>query len=249
MIISSQTVRNRAHKARMWARKAIRKPILLHRHKAARMGFSRLYERWNRRQWEDTLYTDECKFGLHRIDKRVLVWRRSGEEMDAACVLPRETMMGGSIMCWGGFSVRGGRTDLVEIPPPGGLTGVRYRDLIVRPQIVPAARAIGNNFMLLQDNAPCHTANVVRTYMDQNNIERFDWPAKSPDLNPIENLWDFLKRMVQKRITAQSRLADLRRILQEEWRRIPVPYLRKLAYSMRRRLRACIAVQGGSTKY
>ena len=69
----------------------------------------------------------------------------------------------------------------------GSLTGVRYRDEILAPIVRPFASAIGYDFILMDDNARPHRSKFVNQYLEQETIERMDWPAKTPDLNPIEH--------------------------------------------------------------
>ena len=76
-----------------------------------------------------------------------------------------------------------------------------------------------------------------------------EWPAVSPDLNPIEHLWDQLGRAVCRRVTNRTTLADLPHILIEEWDAIPQQKVARLVSSMRRRCEAVIAVHGSSTRY
>ena len=75
-----------------------------------------------------------------------------------------------------------------------------------------------------------------------------EWPANSPDLNPIEHLWDELGRAVRRRVTDQTTLADLRELLVEEWDVIPQQRVRTLVNSMRR-CQAVINTFGGYTRY
>ena len=75
----------------------------------------------------------------------------------------------------------------------------------------------------------------------------FDWPAQSPDLNPIENLWSELKKCVRK--TGATNLTDLYEFSQEEWKKIPVEYCERLVDSYPARLAGVIKAEGGATKY
>ena len=82
-------------------------------------------------------------------------------------------------MVWVGISFEG-RTDVIN---GGTLTALRYRDEILDPIMRPFAGAIGDNFILMQDNARPHTARVCMDYLNRETIEVMDWPARSPDLN------------------------------------------------------------------
>ncbi len=90
--------------------------------------------------------------------------------------------------------------------------------------------------------------NQVTAFLDNQGIERMVWPACSPDLNPIEHLWDQLKRAVNARINQDNTLDDLRQFLQEECMAIPQRTVNTLINSMRRRLEV-IEKRGGYTHY
>jgi hypothetical protein len=82
-------------------------------------------------------------------------------------------------------------TDLYVIRN-GSLTGIQYRDEILTPIVSLYVGAIGDDFILMDDNARPHRARIVNEYLQQESIERMDWPAKSPDLNPRDHAWGHL---------------------------------------------------------
>ena len=75
------------------------------------------------------------------------------------------------------------------------------------------------------------------------------WPARSPDLNPIEHAWDMLGRRVAGRQQAPDTVQTLTDALVEEWRNIPQDSIRQLILSMPRRCQECIQAHGGHTSY
>ena len=106
----------------------------------------------------------------------------------------------------------------------------------------------GHATLFQQDNARPHTARYTQDVLHRNNIAVLDWPARSPDLSPIEHLWDYLGRKVRARNDVND-VRDMDRALHDEWNRIPLRVIRTLINSMRRRCIAVRAVNGGHTRY
>ncbi|GBL86205.1 hypothetical protein AVEN_106238-1 [Araneus ventricosus] len=89
-------------------------------------------------------------------------------------------------MVWAGISL-GYRTDL-HIYRRGSVSAVRYRDEVLDPIVKLYAAVVGPSFVLMDDNARPHRAAIVDNFLESEGIARMEWPAYSPDLNPIENL-------------------------------------------------------------
>ncbi|GFY25208.1 transposable element Tcb1 transposase [Trichonephila clavipes] len=98
-------------------------------------------------------------------------------------------------------------------------------------------------------NARPHRANIVDECHQLEDITRIDWPAYSPNLNPIEHVWDMLGRRIAARQPPPTCLPELRRALLDEWCNIPQDQIDILILSMPRRCKACIASSGRHTPY
>lgn len=244
--ISTQTVRRRLHQAGLRCHRPAIVPDMNAQHERHRLRWCHHRRRWNRVEWGNILFSDESRFCLKKNDGRIRVWRRRGERNARACTLPRTAFHGGSVMVWGGITAQG-KTQLVIIN--GNLNGRRYIDEVLTPVVVPFMQTLNPGALFQDDNARPHRARIVDDFLHQQHITRIEWPACSPDLNPIENLWDQLGRAVRHRLNAHSTLADLRRFLVEEWNRLPQHNVQRLVHSMRRRCEACIAAAGGPTGY
>ena len=140
------------------------------------------------RRWRRVLFTDESRFTLYRA------YRRRGERFADACVVERDRFGGGSVMVWGGIA-HGIKSQLIIVA--GNMTAVRYRIEILRPVAVPLVQQ--RNLILQQDNARPHVARICQDFLANNNIAPLAWPPYSPDLTPIEHMWDELGRRVRKR--------------------------------------------------
>uniref|UniRef100_V5G1E7 Transposable element Tcb1 transposase n=1 Tax=Anoplophora glabripennis TaxID=217634 RepID=V5G1E7_ANOGL len=145
---------------------------------------------------------------------------------------------GGGIMLWGGISWEG-RTELVEVI--GRMTSDWYIENILQDHVLPYMGHIGyDRFVFMHDNARPHAAGIVTNYLDTVQIQKLDWPPYSPDLNPIEHLWDQLKRRIRQRNPVPNTLEELRLAAQYEWNAIPQDFIQTLISSMLRRMQAVI---------
>ncbi|KFM73863.1 Transposable element Tc3 transposase, partial [Stegodyphus mimosarum] len=122
-----------------------------------------------------------------------------------------------------------GRTDL-HFFDMGSVTSQRYRDEALEPYVRLFRGAVGPDFM--DDNAPCHRAVLVDDFIETGNIQRMSWPANSPDLNPIEHVWDMLGRQIAAHSHPPSSVTELKITLQEAWNRLSPQLIHHLIASM-----------------
>ena len=244
--LSTSTVRNRLKSAGLKSRRPFRGMCLTVAHRRLRLQWAQQFSGRQLRHWRYTMFSDESRFCLRFTDGRQRVWRRRGERFDSAAVQEHDRYGGGSIMVWAGITYDF-RTDLITVQ--GNMTGQRYLQQILRPLVIPFAQRIGQNFEFQDDNARPHRAHVAVDFLRQQGVTTLPWPAKSPDMSPIEHLWDVLGRNVRNRLQRFHNVQELQQALEEEWQRIPRATIRHLISSMPRRCRACINAHGVWTRY
>ncbi len=149
--ICEQTLRNRLHAANLHARRPAVCPPLTPEHRRLRLEFGREHQNIPLARIRSVLFTDESKFCVDFNDGRRRVWRQRNERFRDCCVLQHDRFGGPSVLVWGGVSFDGS-TDLYVIRD-GALTGVRYRDEILHTFVRPYAGAVGQDFVLMDDNA------------------------------------------------------------------------------------------------
>ncbi|GFS78683.1 DDE_3 domain-containing protein [Trichonephila clavipes] len=142
----------------------------------------------------------------------------------------------------------GSRTDL-HIFDAGSGNGTRYCNEILLPYVRLFRGAMGLQFLFMDANAPCHRTVAAEQLLESEDIERMDRPARSPDLNPIEYVWDFLGRRLASRTLPPVTIQELRLALQDEWAAMPQQLIDTLILSMGRRCETCLAVRGDHIPY
>ena len=137
-----------------------------------------------------------------------------------------------------------GHTDLYVFPR-GGIMAARHRSDILEPTVRPHACANGDAFILMQDNAPAHTAQVSMTFIDNTCIRVMHWSARSPDLNPTEHTWGILSRRIRQLQHHPDNVRNLIDALVQELHAVPLNGIR----SMTRCCQECVNDKGGQACY
>lgn len=245
---STRTVRNRLKSAGLRSRRVIKRPRLRDHHKDARLAWCIARQNLNLRSWRKIHWSDESRFLLYVTDGRARVWRQRNTAYTPRNIMPTVPYGGGSVMVWGCVS-HDCKLDLVTIR--GNLTGDQYIREVLRPVVVPHFdnHPLATRPEYMDDNARPHRSRAVTAFMRTNAISTVPWPAMSPDLNPIEHLWDVLGRRIQAREPPVQNLQELEAALHQEWRQLTQQQIRRLTGSMRRRVECVIRARGGYTRY
>ena len=198
---------------------------------------------WTAADWSKVIFSDESRF-CFVPDGVQYVRRQPGEEYHPSCVR-RTAKHGGGIMVWGCFCAHGvGRLHRVK----GNINGAHY-EKILKYCMIPSGRHLfgEEEHFFQQDNAPVHLAACARRFLNESGVSTISWPGQSPDLNPIENLWGFMKKEL-KDFTCRN-ADELFAKLESVWRDIPSKYLQGLCESMPRRIAKVIWLRGNKAPY
>ncbi|GFW92590.1 transposable element Tcb2 transposase [Trichonephila clavipes] len=217
--ISRKTVARRLKGGRLYARRPVVCVPLTRRHRTARLQWCREHHNWTEQDWACVVFSDESRFSLSSDCRRQLIWRESGTAYRPENIQEKDRYPTSSNMVWAGIMING-RTRL-HVVANGTMTGQRYIDEVLLPHVRLFRGAVGDKFVFMDDNATCHRILAVQDCLDCEGIQRLVWPARSPDLNPIENVWDALGRKVAGRNYPPTNKNTLIRALTEEWDKLP----------------------------
>ncbi|GBO37853.1 Transposable element Tc1 transposase, partial [Araneus ventricosus] len=219
---------------KVWLRifyKARRKLFLTSWNKRRRVAWAKSHLSWTPSQWKKVLWTDKSIFEVSygNISRKVI--RKTYEANGPSCY-KGVVHKASSVIGWGFLAANGvGNlhffTGTIKVPD-----SIRVLEVNLRPSV---QRLFGRKrYLFQQDNARSHTAKITRT----KHVPVLEWPAASPDLSPIENIWRILKRnMAQRRPRNIQQLQDY---LRQEWEKISTDTLNRLVSSMPKRLAAVI---------
>ena len=233
--------------------RAKKRPKLSREDAEKRLEFARNMRSFN---WRKVIFSDECSVERGAGKDAVWVFRHDQEKWNPEMIEPKDKRHEIRQMVWASFWYNE-QSELVIMERDyeadrQGYSSVSYTEAL-KEGLLPIYDA-GDPFV--QDNAPIHKSYFTQEFFESHGIWVLDWPANSPDLNPIEHLWWSLKKMVLKLHPELENMGNskadwraLRDAIREAWNRLPVALFRQLVDSMPRRLAAVRKSRGWQTKY
>lgn len=213
-----------------------------------RLAFARAHRHWTEEDWDRVIFTDEMsiKIAMERLSV-LWVWRKSDEKYHKDCVEERKRSSGG-MMFWGAF--RKGKMGpglFFDLQGKTKINSTIYRDQILLgplKQFRDESLIDIPNPVVMEDGAPVHKG-VCKEARERLNWEKYLHPPNSPDLNPIENIWAWMKHQITRRYKHITSQKEMRRIVMEMWAEFRDTQWDGLIASMK----AVIKAKGGPTRY
>ncbi len=191
------------------SRRPHRVPLLSANNRKQRLQFTQAHQNWTIDDWKTFAWSDEPRFLLRHSDVRVRIWRKEHESMDPSCLVSTVQAGGGGVNVWGIFSWHT-QGALVQIEHC--LSATAYLS-IVADHVHPFMTTVYPSFdgFFQQDNAPCHKAQIITDWFIEhdNEFTLLKWPPQSPDLNPIEHIWDVVEREIHIMDVQPTNLQEL----------------------------------------
>lgn len=242
---SASLVRRRLLEKKLEWKYAVRKPRISKAQKKARKSFCLNVKSWSKAKWRQIMFSDEMNIEVDNRKNRIRIRRMTSEKYNEECIIKRTKQGSGSIGIWCCMSYYGlGVFSIFD----GRLNSHRYVDILGN-NLLPSMDLLQQDepFIFQQDNAPCHRAKLVKDWFQEQNIEVLSWPANSPDLNCIENLWSWLDKEIAKQ--EPRSLDELKKKVPNILNNVPKSILENLIDSMPNRINECLKNKGGSTRY
>lgn len=245
-VISRQTVTRRLSEFGIENYVKAEKPLLTEENRRKRYEWCLERKNWSIDKWAQMINSDESNFQLVNRKGVQRVWRFKNEKYLPQFVKSRVQAGGGSICVWGCIAHSGAGVCKTY---SGKMNSVLYIDTLENElkASVDLLMDGSEDWYFQQDNAPCHKSRVVTSYFDTNQIKVMPWPARSPDLSPIEHIWT----MIDQKLTGQtiSNLLELEVAVVKAWNEIEPSTCANLIESMPRRVELCIKARGGHFNY
>jgi transposase len=232
------------------------RPEILSENAEKRLQWAQRYAHFTSIDWQRVIWSDESTVERGKGGQLIWTWNDPSEQLVEHDV--REIRTGKSIkkMFWAAFRYNT-RTSLVPLSSDGSSRGGGITATVIRQIYMDRLpELLENGDIFMQDNAPVHTAHIIRQLLQEMQVEVMVWPPYSPDLNPIENLWAIMKTIIRQDHPELENAPDndttLCALIEagiEAWGSIEERVLENLSNSMPHRVQAVLNADGWYTKY
>jgi transposase len=245
--VSAQTIRRSLKQAGYASYVKKKRPFLSKKHKQARLKWAKEHCTWTVDEWRNVIWSDEAPFSLVDSQGREIVWSKSGE-LTGDMVTPTKKFGGGKLMIWSCITYEGvGMSTKID-----DILDAELYSEILRGELMDTIKYYNfemDEVIFQQDNDPKHTSHKAQDTLEDLGLTVMEWPAQSPDLNPIEHYWKFVKDQLKKKNQLFADKEELWEALEEVLKEENRDLCRNLIASMPQRIQAVIKAKGGYTKY
>jgi len=238
--ISERTIQRLISKLGFHPYKPISVLYLDEKHKEMRLKWAHKYINWTFENWKNICFTDEVTFILGNMNRPPYVWRQKNEiTLDLAYVECKKIPQI-KVIFWGYILSNGDRGIEPIHEKMNAEAYIRILD-IVGPMLKE------RSITLMDDNAPFHRTGNIKKKKKSLGIKTIEWPPVSPDLNPIENMWAFLKKAVSRKYQCGVHLDrdSLISIVKEEFEEISKDTVINFYKGMETRVQKLMEFRGG----
>ena len=217
-------------------------PALTSNHQKRRVDFALNHVTWVK-EWDSVIFSDEKKFNLDGPDGFHYYWHDVNSEQIS---FSKRAQNGGSTMIWAAFCKKA-KSTLCFITTR--MKSVNYCKVLGKHLLPFASHTFSAEYTFQQDNAPCHRGRNTMEWLERHGVETMEWPALSPDLNPIENLWGILVQKVYANGKQYASRAELKLAIEKAWEELDDAVLCRLVDSMQSRMVDVLKANGKAINY
>jgi len=246
--VHKETIRRYLRAERVMARVKPDSPFLTKDQMAARYKFAKDHVKWSVDQWKNVMFSDECS--ISRLSQPGRQWYYSNDEhrlQHRHHFKQKKQGGGGKIMIWACITCFGvGDMCWVE-----GNMDADYYEEVLRDYVIASRKWYKMDpatFMFQHDNARIHTTDNVNDYLSDARINVMEWPANSPDINPIERVWARIKQRLFRYPTRPANLHELFDRVEDIWASLPVSFIEKLYKELPAKMRVLKRTKGLHSK-
>jgi len=227
-----------------------KKPFLSQKHRKHRLAWAKKYQHWTVDDWRLVVFSDETKINVWGSDGCKYYWSASGDPLKPHHIELTVKHGGGSLMMWGCITAEGPGYACQVLD--GTMKSEDYK-YILGTTLKNSMEYYGMDWSVIyfqHDGDPKHRSKSTTEWLIKNNVNYIDdWPAQSPDLNPIEHVWHHLKLKLSMYPTRAKGVHELWERVDKEWNTITKEECQSYIDSMPARIRAVIKAKGGPTRY